>query len=61
MTSERKDEFLGVRVTPSERHKVIQLASETGRSVSGVVRALIRQAEVSGTPDLVIRGQEAQT
>ena len=40
-------EFVGVRLTPTERAKLADVSKRTGLTVSGTIKALIVAAEIS--------------
>ena len=46
---------VGARVTPAEYARIVALARATRRSVSQVVRELLRRAEVASEPDIRLR------
>ena len=49
---------VGARVTPAEYARIEALARATRRSISQVVRELLRRAEVAPEPDIRLRDNE---
>jgi len=52
--------IVGFRVTEAEARKVEELARQTHRSKSGVLRLLLRQAEMETRPDIRLQGREEE-
>ena len=46
------EHFVGIRITTEQRDKLKDLAKNTQRTVSGVLRSLIDGATYSGVPDI---------
>lgn len=53
--NELRSEKLGIRLTPSERRRLLTLARSSGMSVTGVVSTLIKQADGILGPRVVVR------
>lgn len=49
---EDKTAYIGFRVTPQERAWLETLAEQTERNLSGLMRVLVREAQLSGHSDL---------
>lgn len=51
----RKDEFIGIRLTAEELAKLDALANATERDRSKVIRLLLAQAQLRPVPDVALR------
>jgi hypothetical protein len=56
----RKSGFIGIAVSKEERQKLEELAQASNRTMSDVVRFLIRQARLTGQQDIALDYQEQE-
>lgn len=49
---EKREGFVGARLTQAEESKLNRMANTTGRTKSDIVRLLLRQAIVAERPDV---------
>jgi predicted DNA-binding protein len=57
-TTSPRTAFIGIRVSQEELHKLQGLAGKSGRTMSQVVRLLLRRAKVLDVPDIAFAPEE---
>ena len=50
----KRPELIAIRISTADRRKLEFIAEQTDRSMSDVLRALIRQAMVTEKPDVIL-------
>ena len=54
-TTKARTEMISMKLTKTERVKLVMLAKTTGRSLSQVLRMLLAQAELASLPDVQLK------